>query len=64
MEENINKLEDVINYTLVEDMQDASNEMLWDAQEALGDILKKRLINCYTRVLALMKLEMSYKRII
>lgn len=48
MEENINKLEDVINYTLVEDMQDASNEMLWDAQEALGDILKKRLINCYT----------------
>lgn len=47
MKENINKLEDVTKYILVEDMQDASNEILWDVQEALGDILKKRLINCY-----------------
>lgn len=42
-----NKIEDVTKYTLVEDMQDASNEILWDVQEALGVILKKRLINCY-----------------
>lgn len=47
--ENTNKTEDVINYTLVEDMQGASNEILWDVCDALGDILKKRLINCYTR---------------
>lgn len=39
---------DVINYLLNENMQDASNEILWDMHEALGDILKKRLINCYT----------------
>ena len=42
-----NKIEDVTKYTLVEDMQDASNEILWDVQEALGVILKKRLINGY-----------------
>lgn len=41
--ENTSKLEDVINYTLVEDMQGASNEILWDVCEALGDILKKGL---------------------
>ena len=45
--ENTNNIEDVIKYTLEGNMQDASNEILWDMQEALGDILKKRLINCY-----------------
>lgn len=46
-ETNKNNIEDVINYTLVEDMQGTSNQILWDVCEALGDILKKRLINCY-----------------
>lgn len=45
--ENTNNVEDVIKYTLEGDMQDASNEIFWDVQEALGAILKKRLINCY-----------------
>ena len=45
--ENTSKLEDVINYSLNENMQNASNEILWDVQESLGAILKKRLINCY-----------------
>lgn len=47
MKENTNKIEDVIKYTLEGNMQDASNEILWDVCEALGDILKKRLIHCY-----------------
>lgn len=46
-ETNKNNIEDVINYTLVEDMQGTSNQILWDVCETLGDILKKRLINCY-----------------
>lgn len=47
MEENTNKIEDVTKYTLVEDMQGTSNQILWDVCETLGDILKKRLINGY-----------------